>query len=239
MEEQQHTLTKKERIAQKRAEKELRKSTQSKQSGQKKLIVAVVIAAVVVLVVWLIASSQGGGTVVDLTPDPAVGPAEATVVVKAYEDFECPACAAVHPVVTDIIEEYGDKIRFEYNDFPLPQHQYAITTAIAGQCVNEQSKFFEFAELVYDRQETWAALKSKSAVESTLITYVEELGLDAQVFQDCTIRQDIAASVDEDVSEARTLNVNSTPSFFVNGERVVTGPFSQTLRAAIDAALGE
>lgn len=230
-------LTKKEQIHLKKQEKEQRRVDTSRSARRTKMIVAGVLALVVIGGIVLLAKYGGGDAAGNTFVDPGIGPENASVVVTSYEDFQCPACAAAAPVVKDILEEYGDKIRYEYNDFPLPQHQYGTSAAIAGECAFEQGKFFELHDILYDRQEAWSTLGSAGAVEQQLRTYAAEVGVDTAAFESCVARQDIADRVNEDIAEARSLRVNSTPSFFVNGKRVVGAPFSTTLRNAITDAL--
>lgn len=230
-------LTKKEQIHLKKQEKEQRRADTSHSARRTKMIVAGVLALVVIGGIVLLVQYGGGATTGNTFADPGIGPENASVVVTSYEDFQCPACAAAAPVVKGILEEYGDKIRYEYNDFPLPQHQYGTTAAIAGECAFEQGKFFELHDILYDRQEAWTTLGSAEDVEQQLRTYAGEVGLDTAAFESCVTRQDIADRVNEDIAEARSLRVNSTPSFFVNGKRVVGAPFSTTLRNAITDAL--
>ena len=65
------------------------------------------------------------------------GNPEATVTLAEYSDFQCPACASFHPVVIDVMEEFGDKIAFEYKHFPLPIHPLAEPAARAAEAAAE------------------------------------------------------------------------------------------------------
>lgn len=229
----------KEEKAKIKEEKKAAKDAAAKQERMKKMSMAI---GLVVLVVGIIAgvnmSAPEGTEVWERgSADPSMGAEDATVVVREYSDFQCPACAAAYPVVKDILEEYGDKIRFEYNDFPLPQHTLAPTAAIGAQCAFEQDMFFEYHDELFDTQEDWSGLTQEEA-ESTFAGIAEDLGLDMVAFDECVTSPEIAARIDEDKAEAQELRVNQTPTFFVNDERVVGAPFSVSLRTAIDEALG-
>lgn len=236
--EEQEPLTKKEQIQAQREDKMLQKEIVAKKLKMKKIFVAGAAVIIVVLIVWTIASStKSPSEVGNLTADPFAGLETATVVVKEYADFQCPACAGVYPVVKDLIEEYGDRVKFVYNDFPLPQHEHSRTSAVGAQCAFEQGKFYDFHDSLFENQKVWAPLDADEA-EDTFRGYAEEIGLDMTAFETCVSGEAAPAAVNEDMAEAKSLGVNSTPTFFVNDKRIVGAPFSSTLRKAIDEALG-
>lgn len=164
------------------------------------------------------------------------GNPEAEVTLVEYSDFQCPACGAYYPVVKQVMEEYGDQIRFEYKHFPLPMHQYAMQAAVAAEAAGQQDKFFEYHDLLFENQETW----SQSATPNVLfIDYAEQLDLDMDQFRrhmNSTLLRD---KVREDQAEGRDRNITATPTFFLNGERMNPDEF-QTLpgfAAAVIAAV--
>jgi len=234
---EQH-ISKKELRKQRTAEKELRREKNASQARNKKILFMSVLIIGTVAMIWAVARSQKNISLVDISPDPKRGPAEAKVVVREYADFQCPACAATYPVLDDILEEYGDQVQFVYNDFPLPQHANAVDAAIVGQCALDQNVFFEMHDLLFDRQRDWQAL-GKQQAKDMFTSYAQELGMDMTAFAACTTGESAAARVNEDVAEGNAAKVNSTPTFFVNGERISNTPFSTNLRKAIDAALAK
>lgn len=212
-------------------------SDQTQPSRQKFIVFGIAIA-IVIIVIAVVKSNNGGGGG-NQTADPAIGPQDAKVVVKEYSDFQCPACKAVAPIVKDVLEEYGDTIRFEYNDFPLPRHEYSSAAAIAAQCAFDQNKFTEYHDILFYQQNTWAQAASREAAQGLFEQYAQDIGLDVSAFTACTTSEDIAERIDEDKAEARGLGVNQTPTFFVNGKRVIDTPFSSSLRDAIATALAK
>ncbi len=232
----EEALTRKEQREQRRQEKREQKASQLQRTRNKKLILFGLLILGVVGLIWVVAASQQQAPIVDISPDPSRGPETAKVLIEEYADFQCPACAGTAPVLHEILEEYGDQVRFEYNDFPLPQHNNATTAAIAGQCAFDQGKFFELSDFFYTRQKDWSNLSTEDA-QKKFTEYAEELGLDMTAFATCTTGQSAADRVNEDISEGRSARVNSTPTFMVNGKRIVTTPFSTNLRKAIDDAL--
>lgn len=132
-----------------------------------------------------------------------------------YSDFQCPACAGAAPVVSAILETYGEDIRFEYRHFPLISiHPLAIP---ASRAAEQQGKFFEMHDLIFENQRTWSSAANPTVM---FIGYAEELGLDIPTF-----RRHMGASLIEDhvraqFEEARQLGLTGTPTFFLNGERM-------------------
>lgn len=168
--------------------------------------------------------------------DPAVGPENAPVLVVEYTDYQCPACQGAHDVINDVIDEYGDQIRVEFNDFALSQHEHASNAAIGAECAFRQDRFLDYHNTVFERQPEWNTLSQAEAIE-TFRGYAEELGLDMPEFNRCVSSQDAADRVNEDYKEAMAQGLNSTPTILVNGTKVEEMPFSVGLRHAIDAAL--
>jgi protein-disulfide isomerase len=161
--------------------------------------------------------------------DPARGPANSPVTVVMFSDFQCSACAAVHPILKHVLAGYPDKIRFVVRDFPLESiHENGFRAAKAASAANAQGKFFEYTELLYTRQD---ALDPAS-----LRKYAIELGLNAKQFDIDFNSEKTAAEIRKDMADGNMYGVNSTPTIFVNGVAVRT--FSAAgFRKAIDKAL--
>ncbi len=163
--------------------------------------------------------------------DPSRGPADARVTVIEYADFQCPYCGRFHVQTwPQLLQQYGDRVRFVYRDFPLSAlHPYAEKAAEAGDCAQEQGKFWEYHDALYTNQ---TALDRAS-----LSRYAQNVGLDTARFDSCVDSGKHAAEVANDLQEGTVAGVTGTPAFLVNG-KLITGaqPFS-VFQTAIDAAL--
>lgn len=146
------------------------------------------------------------------------GNPEAEVRLVEYSDFQCPACAAFEPVLEEVLATYGEQLAFEYKHFPLPIHPYAAQAAVAAEAAGQQGQFFAYHDLLFDNQAEW----SNSATPVVQFrAYAEELGLDLDTFNrhlNATILKDRVRS---QMQEGRDLQVTGTPTFFLNGERMV------------------
>lgn len=239
---QEEQLTKKQRLEKKRQEKMKELERELKKQTYKKVIIGIVLLAIIGgIIAIVIAGKSNSGVEIDKSPDPAKGASAETakVVIKEYSDFQCPGCAGAYPAVRDLMKEYGDQVRFQYNDFPLLGHEYAKDAAIAGQCAFEQGKFFELHDTLFDNQKTWGASENQAAAQDYFTEYAQQVGLDMNAFATCVTSDAAADRVNEDLAEGRSLRITQTPTFFVNDKRVTDAPFSVSLRKAIDEALAQ
>src|SRR5688500_13504727 len=101
---------------------------------------------------WLLTEPVQPVQNISVDDDPSRGPANAPVTIVEFTDFQCPACAAMHPVIDEVLKTYGDKVRFVVRDFPLDSHEHARKAAEAANAANAQGKFFEYIALLYKRQ---------------------------------------------------------------------------------------
>ena len=178
---------------------------------------------------WLISEPPQPVQIISVDDDPARGDANASVTIVEFTDFQCPACAAMHPVLEEVLKSYGNKVRFVVRDFPLNQHEWARKAAEAANAANAQGKFFEYIALLFKNQ--------KALDVPNLKKYASELGLDRARFDAALDRGVYAAEVKKDVEDGEMYGVGSTPTIFVNGLqlRVLS---AEGLRAAIDRAAG-
>ena len=176
---------------------------------------------------WLVTEPPQPVQNISVDDDPARGGANAPVTIVEFTDFQCPACAAMHPVLEEVLKSYGDRVRFVVRDFPLNQHEWARKAAEAANAANEQGKFFEYIALLFQRQ--------KALDVPSLKKYASELGLDRAKFDAALDRGTYAAEVKHDIEDGEQYGVGSTPTIFINGVQLrVLSP--EGLREAIDRA---
>ena len=164
------------------------------------------------------------------------GTKDAKVNIVEFGDYQCPACAYANTIVQQLVEAYKNNpnLNFVFRNFPLPQHSNAIISAEAAEAAGVQGKFLEMSEMLYDRQNDWAG--SKQALE-IFAGYAQNLGLDVKAFTDSVNQQKFKDLIIKDRSDGQALGVNSTPSFFINGEKI-TGILSfDDFKKKIDSKL--
>lgn len=179
---------------------------------------------------WLITEPAQPIQNVSVDDDPARGDANAPVTVVEFTDFQCPACAAMHPILDEALKSYGNKVRFVVRDFPLNQHEYARKAAEAANAANAQGKYFEYITLLFKNQ--------KALDVPSLKKYASEVGLDRARFDAALDRGVYAAEVQKDVIDGEMYGVGSTPTIFINGVQLRTLS-TEGLKEAIDRAAGK
>lgn len=165
---------------------------------------------------------------VSVDDDPARGPANAAVTIIEFTDFQCPTCAAMHPILEEVLKSYGTKVRFVVRDFPLPMHANARKAAEAANAAHAQGKFFEYAALLFNRQNELDVPSLKK--------YATEIGLDRVRFDAALDSGKFAEEVRRDIAQGELYGVGGTPTIFINGVKLIELT-SEALRAAIDRAL--
>ena len=158
----------------------------------------------------------------------------AKVTIVEFGDYQCPACGAAHPVVKQILNDYQGQITFVFRNFPLPMHNNAKISAEAAEAAATQGKFWEMHGKLYETQNTWA---ESSKPLDLFVNYAQELGLDADKFKEDVDGNKYSDRINKDKSDGNALGVNSTPTFFINGEKLVGASNYNTLKSKIDSQL--
>ncbi len=163
-----------------------------------------------------------------------IGSSSAKVTIVEFGDYQCPACRLAHPVVKQILEEYKGKVYFVFRNFPLPMHQNAQLGATAALAAGAQGKFWEMYDILYENQEEWGeSAKAKDLIKE----YAADLKLDTAVFSQALDAQIGKAVIQKDRDDGYQLAVNSTPTFYINGDKVVGGIDYDTFKKEIDKRL--
>ena len=177
---------------------------------------------------WLVTEPAAPVQNVSVDDDPSRGNANAAVTIVEFTDFQCPACAAMHPIIEEVLKSYTNTVRFVVRDFPLNMHENARKAAEAAQAANAQGKFFEYAAVLFKNQ--------KALDVPSLKKYATELGLDRARFDADLDRGVYTAEIGKDVSDGEMYGVGSTPTIFVNGIQLKMLS-AEGLKQAIDRAL--
>ena len=153
-------------------------------------------------------------------PDMALGPANAPVTITEYASMTCPHCAAFNETVFPKIKsEYIDtgKIRYVFREFPLDIK--AAAGSMLSRCIakDDSGKYFAVTDMLFRQQNDWVM---KNTTE-TLARIGKQAGLSQQAVEDCLKNQGLLDKIAADQKyAAEVLKVNSTPTFFVNGEKI-------------------
>jgi protein-disulfide isomerase len=142
--------------------------------------------------------------------DHAQGRADAPITLVEYGDYECPYCGKAYPIVKQLQERLGDRLRFVFRNFPLNTlHEHAGVAAQAAEAAAAQGKFWEMHDILYENQQELADVQQ----------YALKIGLEIYRFESDMSGERFAKRVREDFRGGVRSGVNGTPTFFINDVR--------------------
>ena len=125
--------------------------------------------------------------------------------------------------------EFPGQVRLVFKDFPLDFHDRARPAAVAARCAGETGRYWEYHDLLFAAQPAFS--------RENLLEYAERAGLGRAAFASCLDAGKFQAEMEKDLSEGRALGVTGTPTFFINGQRLVGAHPVETFREAVRGAL--
>jgi protein-disulfide isomerase len=170
----------------------------------------------------------------------AVGPDNAPVQVLVFSDYMCPWCAefalgSEKQLKSEFVEP--GQVQFIYYDFPLGgAHVHSFLAARAARCAEDQGRFWEFHDVLFERQRAW--MGERAAPISTFNGYAQELGLDMDEFRGCLNSDRHQELVTANYVLGAQLGVSGTPTVFVNGRRVGNPTVWSNMREAVQQQIG-
>lgn len=165
------------------------------------------------------------------------GNPDSDVVLVEYGDFQCPACAQFFPSVSQVKEKYADDIAFQFRNLPLPTHQNARAAARAAEAASMQDKFWEMHDLLFQNQRAWSDSSNPAEIFEQ---YAGQLGLSVEQFNEDFSSSQVNSIINADIEAfEQTGEQMSTPTFFLNGERVQPQPTLESFSELIDEALNK
>lgn len=164
--------------------------------------------------------------------DPIKGDINAPVTIVEFSDFECPFCGRYYSQTYKQLEnDYikTGKVRYVFRDFPLGFHEHALKASEAGECADDQGKFWEMHDKLFENQNALGVESIKG--------YAAELGLDTGKFNECLDSGKYESEVLGDLIAGQNYGIGGTPSFIINGQLVVGAQPYDTFRQIIEAEL--
>jgi protein-disulfide isomerase len=163
---------------------------------------------------------------------PAHGPADAPVTVVDFSDLECPHCKDFHPTLEKLMDE-DKNVRVVFQNLPLPMHDWAAKAAAYADCVSRSSNeaFWKFTGSVFSAQGDITAANA----DEKLTGLADGAGVKGSDIAACAAKPETASRVEKSVALAKTVNVDSTPTLFINGRKVPAVPY-EVLQKLVDFA---
>ncbi|MFL5391402.1 MAG: DsbA family protein [Myxococcales bacterium] len=166
---------------------------------------------------------------VDVGNAPVLGPKNAAVTIVEWSDFQCPYCGRVEPTLQQVREEYKGKVRLAWKNQPLSFHPNAMPAAEAAMAADEQGKFWEYHDALFKRQnELGPALYDEVA---------KQVGLDMEKFHASIQGHKHLAQIKADMAAGSAVGADGTPTFFINGKKLVGAMPIESFKQVIDAEL--
>lgn len=165
---------------------------------------------------------------------PVKGNEDASVTMIEFSEYQCPFCGRyVQETLSQIDKEYikTGKVKYYFRDYPLSFHQYAQKAAEAARCANEQGKYWEYHDRVFEEQDLLSLEKLKE--------WAQDLGLNTDQFDACLDEGKFEEAVKKDFADGQAAGVRGTPSFFINGKAIRGAQPYESFKKAIDEALAE
>ncbi len=230
-------LTKKERIEQKKLDKIANMEHSGGSSKMKAIVIGLVALIFLVGLTYAIFATKKKSTepVTISSSGWVKGNAESTITLTEFADFQCPACRAFEPMLSQLDKEYGDRVKIVFKHFPLKAiHPNALPAAVAAEAAGKQNKFWEFHDVLYEKQDEWAG---EANPKPKFLSYAKGLKLDTAQFEKDLNDSKIKAAVNAQVDEGIKIGVSGTPSLFINGTPIDIPGNYEVLKLQIESML--
>jgi len=184
-------------------------------------------------------------TNISIDDDPVIGDQNAPITIIEFSDFQCPFCARFQTQTLPLIlEQYVNtgKVKFVFRDFPIQSsHPNAMPAAVAAECANEQDRYWQFHDELFENQGVWNKM---SIVDATDVFkgYAAKLELNKEQFNSCLDSGKYIGEINSDLNDGRKYGITGTPGFFIGNEKTgfvkVNGaqPF-EVFKSVIDSQL--
>jgi len=155
--------------------------------------------------------------------DPIIGDPNAPITIIEFSDFQCPFCARFNtqtlPAILDEYIEQG-KVKLVFRDFPIQSiHPNALPASVAAECANDQNKFREMHDMLFEKQNEWNKKETTEAL-SLFSQYASNIELDLEVFDSCLTSGKHIDEIKKDLEDGRDYGVTGTPGFFVGNDQI-------------------
>ncbi len=175
---------------------------------------------------------------------PTLGPEDAPIVMVEFSDYLCPYCARFHEqTFKPLVEHYGDLVHVVYREYPVIGTQLTEKIALAALCLNEQGKYWDYADLLWPNQSairTGMLTADGTAIDenSTILAeYAEIVEADLEAYNTCVAEGRYNDEVQADLQTGYSFGINGTPTFYINGKPIIGSQPIETFMDEIDTQL--
>src|SRR5215470_3006399 len=183
------------------------------------------------LAVWAGIAAAEETPTFTVEPSMVRGPAAAPVTIVEWSDYQCPFCRNAQEALARLRAEFPDTLRIVFKDFPLRMHPLAVPAALAARCAGAQNRYWEYHDMLFVAQPDFS--------REQLVGYARRLGLDVDAFSQCFDSRQFLDAIAVDQREGLAAEVRGTPTFFINGRKIVGALPLDEFRDAVRQALRE
>lgn len=160
---------------------------------------------------------------ISIDDDPMLGDPDAPLSIVEFSNFQCKFCLRFHSDTLPLLKtQYIDtgKVNLVYRDFPISKiYSNSMPAALASECANEQGKFWEYHDMLFENQEVWRQNKSDQAI-ITFKQFANTLNLNQEKFNSCLDSDKYLDEINSDVDDGNSYAVSGVPTFFIGNEKV-------------------
>lgn len=175
------------------------------------------------------------------------GLGQAHVTLVEYGDYECPYCGEYFPIVKQVVQQYYNQITFQFRNFPLTSiHPNAFAGARAAEAASLQGQFWQMHDLLYEQNEIYYANNEPTnnwVGASNPLTYFDQfakqLGLNLTKFNQDYASNQVNGTINADMAAGNKLNIDGTPTFFLDGKQINVGESAAQFQSLINAAIAK
>jgi protein-disulfide isomerase len=174
------------------------------------------------------------------------GQGKAGVTLIEYGDYECPYCGQYYPILKQVQQEFSQQVYFQFRNFPLVSlHPNAFAAARAAEAAAMQNKFWQMHDILYEENELSQSNPSASTwIKASDPTpffnqYASQLGLNVTKFKQDSASSTVNNLINADMAEGTKLNVQGTPTFFLDGKQISVGQSVPEFEKLINAEIAK
>lgn len=184
-------------------------------------------------------SSSGSGKDNSNLSQNVTGNTSSNVVLVEYGDYQCPYCAQYYPTVKSAVEEFKDKIKFQFRNFPLTNlHPNAFAASRAAEAAALQNKFWEMHDALYDpsNNQAWTQASNPNPYFEQ---YATAIGLNLTQFKKDFASSQVNDTINADMTEGTRLGITGTPTFFINGKKIQIANDLKSFQKSLNEAIAQ
>lgn len=213
----------------------------------------IIVAAIVVVLIGIFtltgknSSNSSSNSNSNKPTQHIVGKGSTGVTLVEYGDYQCPYCGQYYATVQQVVQQYLSQITYQFRNFPLTSiHQNAFAAARAAEAAGLMGKFWQMHALLYEQNQKYynsngatAGWIGASDPEPVFVKDAVSLGLDSNKFQTYYSSEQVNNLITADQAAGNNLNVNATPSFYLDGKLIQVNNSVQSFSTLIDKAIAQ